>query len=219
MKPGIVRWLCVFIMPLLLASCLTPGRFTARLEVGRDRSFTFTYIGEAVFADPGSSIRISTEGDASAKMQSQQPSEISEADRQRVIEALSREVGYNRVEYAGANKFRIDYSISGRLDRSFAFPVNPEGMALLPWVIAEVRRDNSIQVTAGGFGDAEAGPQNQDDAEATRHRQGSFTLSTDADLVRHNSEQASDSGGRHQLVWEVTPAPRPAPAALLRLAD
>jgi len=213
----LARLLLVLAAPLLLASCLTPGRFTSTLEIGRDRSFTFTYVGEAVFADPSSAIQVSAGEGSFVQQETDQPQEMPEADRQRVIAALSREVGYRSVEYVGQNRFRIDYSISGRLDRSFAFPVNPEGMALIPWVTVEVRRDGTAQVTAGGFGDAEGGQQSQPDAN--RHRRGTFTVRTDADLVQHNSEQAPAPGGRATLTWEVTPDARPVPSALLRFAN
>ena len=219
MKARIARLLFVLVAPLLVASCLTPGRFTSRFEIGRDRSFTFSYAGEAVVTDPSSGIEISAGEDSEVEQETRQPQEMSEADRQRVIAALSREVGYRSVEYIGENKFRIDYSISGRLDRSFVFPVNVEGMAIIPWVVVEVRRDGTAQVTAGGFGDAEGRTSEPNTPDANQHRQGTFTLTTDADLVQHNSEQRGTPGGRSTLRWDVTPDPRPAPSALLRFVN
>ena len=142
------RMLFALAAPLLLASCLTPGRFTATLEINRDRSFTFTYVGEAVVADPSAGIQMTMQGaEGAPPPSSEQPQEMPEGDRQRIIEALSREVGFRSVEYVGQNKFRIDYAISGRLDRSFVFPMNPEGMAILPWLLVEVRRDGTAQVS------------------------------------------------------------------------
>lgn len=218
MMVRLLRMMFALAAPLLLASCLTPGRFTASLEIGRDRSFTFTYVGEAVVTDPSSSIRITT-GEGSEAPQERQPPEMPEADRQRIIAALSREVGYRSVAYVGGNKFRIDYSISGRLDRSFVFPMNPDGMALFPWVVIEVRRDGTAQVTGGGFGDAEGRTDEQNAQNANRHRQGTFSLNTEADLVQHNSEGRANPGGRTSLTWDVTPESRPAPSALLRFPD
>ena len=217
MTARLARLMFVLVGPLMLASCLTPGAFASALEIGRDRSFTFTYAGDAHFADPSSAIQLSGGEGTEVEQQPSQPQEMPEADRQRVIAALSREVGYRSVEYVGENRFRIDYSISGRLDRSFAFPVNPEGMALLPWLTVEVRRDGTAQVTAGGFGDAEGGQQSQPDGN--HHRRGTFTLRTEADLVQHNSEQAPAPGGRATLSWDVTPEPRPVPSALVRFAN
>jgi hypothetical protein len=213
------RILFVLAAPLLLASCLLPGRFTATLDIGRDRSFTFTYVGEAVVIDPSSAVRVSAEGSGEASLETDQPQEMAEADRQRVIAALSREVGFRSVEYVGENKFRIDYSISGRLDRSYAFPVNLEGLALIPWLVVEVRGDGTAQVSAHGFGDGDGNSNTPNAPEPNRHRQGTFTLTTDAELVQHNSERRAAPGGRSSLSWEVTPEPRPAPSALVRFAD
>ncbi|MDQ4088194.1 MAG: hypothetical protein M3177_09350 [Pseudomonadota bacterium] len=220
MTTKLARLLFLLAAPLLLASCLTPGRFTSRLEIGRDRSFTFTYVGEAVVTDPGSAIQITSGEGTDVEQESRPPQELSEADRQRVMAALAREVGYRSVEYVGENKFRIDYAISGRLDRSFVFPMNPDGMAIIPWVVVQVRRDGTAQVNAGAFGDSDGSPGNAapPGGDANRHRRGTFTLVTDADLVRHNSEQRATPGGRSTLNWEVTPEPRPAPTALLRFA-
>ena len=213
------RWLLALAAPLLLASCLAPGRFAATLEIGRDRSFTFTYVGEAVVTNPASSVQISTEGGETSLSEAQESEEMSPADRQRLIDALSREVGFRSVEYVGRNKFRIDYAISGRLDRSFSFPFNPDGMAFLPWILAEVRRDGTVQVTGGGFGDNENSGSGANAGAPSSERQGTFTLVTDADLVRHNSEADPAASGRKTLTWQVTPEPRPVPTALLRFAD
>lgn len=213
------RMLFALAAPLLLASCLTPGRFTATLEINRDRSFTFTYVGEAVVADPSAGIQMTMQGaEGAPPPSSEQPQEMPEGDRQRIIEALSREVGFRSVEYVGQNKFRIDYAISGRLDRSFVFPMNPEGMAILPWLLVEVRRDGTAQVTGSGFGDGMGNAGDPTTPETNRDRQGTFTLVTDADLVQHNSEDAPAADGRTTLTWEVTPEARPAPTALLRFA-
>ena len=38
--------------PFLLASCfLSPGKFVSTLDIRKDRSFTFTYVGEIISAD------------------------------------------------------------------------------------------------------------------------------------------------------------------------
>ena len=49
---GIARFAFILAAPLLLASCLlTPGKFTSTLDIKRDHSFTFTYVGEAIVAE------------------------------------------------------------------------------------------------------------------------------------------------------------------------
>ena len=80
------------------------------------------------------------------------------AERRALAETLAKEVGYRSVEYLGNNKFRVDYAMSGKLDRSFLFPINLDAKALLPWIAIEVRRDGTARMTALAFGDADSGP-------------------------------------------------------------
>src|SRR3546814_5206700 len=74
------------------------------------------------------------------------PSEETEAtvaERRAIAEALSNEVGYRSAEYFGDGKFRVDYAISGRLDRGFVYPVNVDAAAVIPWIAVEVRKDGT----------------------------------------------------------------------------
>lgn len=226
--------------PLLLASCfLTPGQFTSTLDIRADRSFTFTYVGEVVVSDPSSAFaqgaqegmqeaaegrdEDSDDADEDAEEQPAQPArpqEMSEAQRQAVIDALRREVGYRSVEYIGEGKFRVDYQISGRLDRNFVYPLNIDAMALLPWIAIELRQDGTARVTGLAFGDsagAESGMPNAGDPN--RHRNGTFTLTTDADLVMHNNEAGTRPGERTTVSWQITPTTRTAPTAVVRFAQ
>ncbi|MGZ8359487.1 MAG: hypothetical protein ACXWUX_03110 [Allosphingosinicella sp.] len=219
--------------PLLLTACLlTPGRFTSTLDIGRDRSFTFTYIGEVVLNDPGSFMAAGAQpmleepeedahGDGNVVRETprppERPTEISEAQRRQIIEALSRETGYRSVEYVGENRFRVDYSISGRLDRNFVYPVNIDAAAIFPWIAVELRRDGTARMTALAFGDGDMGDAMRTGAaEANRHREGTFTLTTDADLVMHNNEEGTSPGARTTVSWRVTPTTRDAPTAVVR---
>ena len=67
----IARLVTILAAPLLLVSCLlTPGKFVSTLDIRSDRSFTFTYAGEAILTDPEQNVSISPEpggeGDDSA---------------------------------------------------------------------------------------------------------------------------------------------------------
>lgn len=226
-------------MPLFLASCLlAPGQFTSTLDIRADRTFAFAYTGEV--------IRIAAPGDAGGFMGSEFPdaegsgddetlfssltlqedhATESEADRlkgEAIAEALAKEVGYKSAEYLGNNKFRVDYAMSGRLDRNFIYPHNTDAEALFPWIAVEVRKDGTVRVKAPAFGEeggemAGLGGGSAQDANA--HRQGTFTLTTDAELVMHNNEEgAADSSGK-RVVWRVTPTSKTVPTAVIRLRD
>ena len=70
-----------------------------------------------------------------------------------MAEALGKEQGYRSVEYLGGDKFRVDYALSGTLDRGFVYPINLDAMAFVPWIAAEVRKDGTVRIKAPGFGD------------------------------------------------------------------
>ena len=234
--PKLLRLALALAAPLMLASCLlSPGAFESSLDIRRDRTFTFTYVGEVVVSNPSAS-PLSSPGlegneseqgergngfDEGATQESDTeapvPSEPSEAQRRSIIEALSREVGYRSVEYIGEGKFRVDYSITGRLDHNFVYPVNIDAVALIPWIAVELRQDGSARMTAMAFGDGPGGdaaiPTGPD---VNRHRDGTFTLTTDADLVMHNAEDGATEGERTSVSWRITPTTRTAPTAVVR---
>ena len=225
--PNLLRLALALAAPLLLASCfLTPGAFESSLEIRRDRSFTFTYVGEVVLSDPGASaaagFQLEGEGEAAQPPADApaRPTEPTEAQRRSIIEALSRETGYRSVDYIGEGKFRVDYSISGRLDHNFVYPVNVDAVALIPWIAVELRQDGTARMTAMAFGDGPAGDTGRSaGGDPNRHRNGTFTLTTDADIVMHNDEDGVVEGERASVSWRITPATRTAPTAVVRFAN
>ena len=119
------------------------------------------------------------------------------------VVALSREAGYRWVEYVGQNKFRIDYAVSGRLDRNFVYPVNLDAAAIIPWIAVELRRDGTARMSGIAFGEGQMGDAaGPGAAEANRFRNGTFTLTTDADLVMQNNEQGTAPGVTEALEAE-----------------
>lgn len=242
MKLG--RILVALAAPLLLMSCvLSPGKFVSSLDIRKDRSFTFSYAGEVILLDPANAFKDAAEqgladgmkgdedeaagedgddGKAAAKPAAPAEPEIIDtpkhlAEARAVAEALSKEAGYRSVEYLGNNKFRVDYQMTGRLDRSFIYPINIDAKAIIPWIAVEVRKDGTARVMALAFGDPDEGmgsaakPGSSDDG-----REGVFTLTTDAELVMHNNEEGKAPGPATRVVWKVTPATRTVPTAVIR---
>lgn len=235
MKLG--RILAALAAPLLLMSCvLSPGKFVSSLDIRKDRSFTFSYVGDVILLDPANAFKSAAEeglaeglkggeeGEEAAKPAPapaptpkviDTPQHLAEAKA--VAEALSKEVGYRSVEYLGNNKFRVDYQMTGRLDRSFIYPINVDAKAIIPWIAVEVRKDGTARFTGLAFGDPDEGmgstakPGSKDD-----EREGTFTLTTDAELVMHNNEEGKAPGPAIKVVWKVTPASRAVPTAVVR---
>jgi hypothetical protein len=221
--------------PLLLASCLlSPGKFLSTLDIKKDRSFAFTYAGEVILLDPQQDIQSSTsaesdgeqseaeESDASpapAAAPTVPPAETAEklAERRAIAEALSKEAGYRAVEYLGNNRFRVDYALSGRLDRGFVYPINVDAMAIVPWIAVEVRKDGTARVKALAFGDLDHPmTSNMSPAKDKPGREGTFTFTTDAALVMQNNEEGLAPGPGTKVVWRITPATKSVPTAVVR---
>jgi hypothetical protein len=222
---------------LTLSSCiLSPGKFVSTLHIAKDRSFTFTYAGEVILLDPASAMQqgmqeglagmsdegAGTEGNMASPAPKAEPAaetaqQIAEAKA--VAEALSKEVGYRSVEYLGRNKFRVDYSMTGRLDRSFVYPVNMDAKSIIPWLVVEVRKDGTARFQAIAFGDQDMdmGAAAKPDS-APKERDGTFTFTTDAELVMQNNEAGMAPGPGKKVVWRVTPASKTVPTAVVRFA-
>jgi len=195
----------------LLASCLlSPGRFVSTLDIRKDRSFTFTYVGEVLAPEPET---------ADTKDKSARPKVAfteDPAEMRAMADALRKEQGYRSVEYVGGRTFRVDYGISGTLERNFVYPTNLDATALIPWVVVEVRKDATVRVKALAFGDmSESGPGGQATGPV-KGREGTFTLTTDAALVMHNNEEGPAAGPGSKIVWKVTPTTKAVPTAVIR---
>lgn len=244
-----MRFAFVAAAALVLSSCiLSPGKFVSTLHIAKDRSFTFTYVGEVILLDPAAAMQQGMQdGLASTAPPSDDSTGESEdaigntadgmttgmaaaapaapaaetaqqiAEGKAIAEALSKEVGYRSVEYLGKNKFRVDYSMTGRLDRSFVYPINLDAKSIIPWIAVEVRKDRTVRMKAMAFGDAEEGMSGAGKPEGPeKERSGTFTLTTDAELVMQNNEEGMAPGPGTKVVWRVTPTSKTVPTAVVR---
>jgi hypothetical protein len=232
-----MRFALVAAASLVLSSCiLSPGKFASTLHIAKDRSFTFTYVGEVILLDPAAAMQQGMqEGMAAAAGQGEEggnsavpatpaapAAETAQqiADGKAIAEALSKEVGYRSAVYLGRNKFRVDYAMSGRLDRSFVYPVNLDAKSIIPWVVVEVRTDRTARVKAIAFGDPDEGMGSAAKPDGPeKERSGTFTLTTDAELVMQNNEDGMAPGPGTRVVWKVTPTSKTVPTAVVRFAN
>jgi hypothetical protein len=233
-----MRFAFVAAASLVLSSCiLSPGKFVSTLHIAKDRSFTFTYVGEVILLDPAAAMQqgmqdglagagsdvVDEDGNSAAPAAPATPAAPaaetaqSIAEAKAVAEALSKEVGYRSVEYLGHNKFRVDYAMSGRLDRSFVYPINLDAKSIIPWIAVEVRKDRTARILAIAFGDQDMdmGSAAKPDSQP-KERSGTFTFTTDAELVMQNNEEGLAPGPGTGVVWKVTPTSKTVPTAVVR---
>jgi hypothetical protein len=231
---GFVRFAFAAAAALLLSSCiLSPGKFVSTLHIAKDRSFTFTYVGEVILLDPAVAMQQGMQegmavagedgdegGNAAAPATPPPPAaETAQqiAEGKAIAEALSKEVGYRSAEYLGEGKFRVDYAMSGRLDRSFVYPVNLDAKSIIPWIVVEVRTDRTARIKAIAFGDPDEGMGSAaKPGDQEKERSGTFTFTTDAELVMQNNEDGMAPGPGTKVVWKVTPTSKTVPTAVVR---
>ncbi|MDO7834327.1 hypothetical protein Q4610_04640 [Sphingobium sp. HBC34] len=230
---------------MALSACLvTPGTFESHLDIRADRSFAFAYKGEILASDMGKDALSGTtpsagsddaqEGEAEAGPTMMQIAAKDEdfstpdnrgdaAQMQAIAAALSKEKGFRAARYVGNHRFEIDYAISGTLTHAFLFPFNIDAQIVLPFVAVELRGADRLRVKAPGFANgfgknpSTAGMGGSND-EAAKALKGTFTLTTDAEIVSQNQEdgaQGTPQGKR--IVWTISSMTAEAPVATLRV--
>ncbi|MDE2403331.1 MAG: hypothetical protein KGM17_01265 [Sphingomonadales bacterium] len=149
---------------------------------------------------------------------------------------LRKQAGWRSVIYKGEGLYQVDFAISGRLDRDFAFPT-VERMAMAnPFLTLSRRQDGTLRLDAPGFtGGASGGPfaammagaaaAGAKDAPgetppAWPHPEGRFTLTTDAAIIANNTEDGPQPGtAGQQLQWTIDARTVAAPMAILHLGS
>lgn len=224
---------------LLSACLLTPGRFDSTLDIRRDGSFIFTYKGEVKVADPAEGLKDMGKDNGDSKdgatnkdavytpVATHTESAGEDTDKatklRAIAAALSKEKGFRSARYVGGDTIEVDYAIAGRLDHSFVFPFNIDAEAVFPFVAVEVRNDGKVRVQAPGFGgsgggDKTGGLGGMSGPDKAEGREGTFTLTTDAEIVSQNQEDgATITPQGKRIVWKVTPLTKVAPMAVLKL--
>lgn len=144
---------------------------------------------------------------------------------------VAKETGYRTVEYRGDGMFWIDYQISGTLDHGFVFPYNLDNQMIMPWIAVELRGKDLIRIKAPGYVrmSGNSGMGNMGDmsalammpggmGEAFTRLQGTFTLTTDAELVSQNNEEGAVTTGKDKVVtWKTDTTTKDAPMASVRV--
>lgn len=141
-------------------------------------------------------------------------------------EKLNKYAGWRSVSYRGNGVYDVDYRFEGRATQDFLFPALPDNEFVIPFIAIRRRADGSVLVTApaltGGSGALaeRAGAAAASAAQGTpaSRAEGRFTIVTDGEILTNNSEDgaAPHPSGR-QLRWEIGPASRKVPEALIRL--
>jgi hypothetical protein len=229
------------VAPFILVGCvLVPGKFASTLHVAADRSFAFTYQGEVIAIDlAGEMAKIGAMGRAAGDADTNtetDPGGISlddiafqdaeDADEQAkadarfraIADALRKEPGYRSIEYKGDGLFAIDYATRGSLTHGFVYPYNIDAEVIFPFVVIELRGRDQVRVKAPAFGETDTPGGMGGPSPSNDRMDGTFTLTTDAEVVSQNNEDGvASEDGRKKIVWKATPLSQDAPMAVLRV--
>lgn len=156
---------------------------------------------------------------------------------QEIADRLSRQHGWNSVEYQGDGMFSVDFSISSQLSHDFIFPIFEKFPMANSFVQASLRDTNSVRIEAPGFSAqssggnpmggmfqaaAMAGDSGSDgeDMPKAPEMDGTFTITTDAIILANNTDEGptgTDNG--QKLTWVVNARSAIAPMALIQLGE
>ena len=153
---------------------------------------------------------------------------------QQFTQRLTSYDGWKRVTHQGKGVFDVIYEKSGKLDHDFVFPVFPEVDWIIPFVHATRRSDGRVRVLAPAFiqpqgfggsmsggmgGMAAMGGMAGDKGSPLPKPQGTFTLTTDAEILTNNTHDGPSAGvgGAKVLKWVVGPLDAKKPEALLKM--
>ncbi|MBO9602594.1 MAG: hypothetical protein J7496_08815 [Novosphingobium sp.] len=149
---------------------------------------------------------------------------------------LRRQHGWNAVAYKGNGLYDVDFSVAGKLDHDFTFPVL-EGFPMANFfVVANLRNGNVARIEAPGFAVQSSSPSSgngllgmasmfgtadgaSDEAKNLPKLDGSFTVTTDGEILANNTDEGPTAvAGGKQLSWKISPRSATPPMALIQLA-
>jgi hypothetical protein len=150
-----------------------------------------------------------------------------DASNRRFAATLMKYAGWRSVAYKGNGVYDVNYSVRGRLDQDFVFPLMPDSDLMLPFIAIRRRADGSVQVNSPGFAGGEGpfaaraslmGLGRKGGGDEPMRADGRFTITTDGEILTNNSADgpAADARGR-VLSWQVSPSTTKTPEALIRL--
>jgi len=193
------RYLLVFALILILVSCFVPEKFTAKVEINSDGSYSFTYDG------------ILTHALAKAALMQGPLSKKDKEEMKEYEKNLKDEPEYKKFKYIGKGQFEVLYEKTGKAGESFYFFDKDYCFFSI-----EFCKGDSIEVS--GF---------QLDKESLANMEqfnlkidGEFEILTNANVVKHNSKmKVKKIKNKYCYKWKVKSNLEPAPNMMLTYQD
>ena len=179
-----------------LASCWSPEKFTATLNVDKGRNYQFTYDGTMAFIPALGEIK--ERGHLAPN---------DEAEMKKGEQELLREPGFKSVEYLGAGRFKVHYEESGAVQNGrkifvdlIEFRVGPDGLTSI--LGAEIGDEGRRQLSSIDLA-----------------LDGQLKITSDLAVVRHNAASTPHLGGMiGSYQWHISLDQKSRPEIVLRPA-
>ena len=131
------------------------------------------------------------------------------AANEEIARRLTGYQGWKQASYKGSGVFDVVYEISGTLDREMTFPVMPQVQFSLPILTIRRASGNLVEVDAPGMAPDRLRRQvirisgDDDGVPLLNRANGTFTITTDAEVTDTNGSSRTGPGGR-AITWNVS---------------
>lgn len=152
-----------------------------------------------------------------------------------LAERLRRQEGWQLVDYRGDGLFEVQFSITSRMGHDFAFPTFERFPMSNGFVVANLRKGNTVRIEAPGFAVqggsnpmqgmmagmagmfGAIGEEGSED-RAMPEMEGTFRVVTDSRILANNTDEGPQAGPAGQtLEWKINRRTQSPPMALIQL--
>ena len=147
-----------------------------------------------------------------------------------LAERLRRQEGWQRVDYRGDGLFEVRFALTSRVGHDFTFPTFERFAMSNAFVVANLRKGDTVRIDAPGFA-AQAGgtPLQGMMAGAARLESetggpklpdidGTFRIVTDGRILANNTDEGPQAGAAGEVLeWRISARTQAAPMALIEI--
>lgn len=196
-----LRFVAALVSLLALSSCYVPDKFRSELRLSRFGDFALSYEGEMIYAPI-------LHDYANGKITPENENERLE----NIYKDLIRDPAFKLVERAGKGRFKVKYERMGRLGKVQLNAYIRRDAKLLS---LKSTKDGGIIVDANGVKPSDA----QKMSEIGVGMEGSFRVTTDGNVLKHNATEVRQFGLYKVYIWKIENPLSPMPFLVMLRDD
>lgn len=187
--------LFIFAIALILSSCFVPEKFTAKVEINNDGSYSFTYDG------------ILTHALAKAALMQGPLSKKDKSEMKEIENEFNIELEFKKANYIGKGQFEVLYEKTGKAGESFYFFDEQFCFFSIVYTKSDTIEVSGFQLDKESLANMEQFNLKIDDE---------FEILTNANVVKHNSKmKVKKIKDKYCYKWRVKSNLEPAPNMVL----